>query len=149
MQPNKPVPMKKNPVLQMFADDFKKRKQLGKEIWRAEDAKRKLEQALHENIVNELLAYDMSDIERHFLNHKVRGVRIIETLVQHAMSDTYRQHNVIIDKRVQHFLFSKLNQNSIKPIIDSLNKTFASVLKFHLYERRLDAEFIKLKPSKE
>ncbi len=141
--------MKKNPVLQMFAKDFKRRKQLRTKIWRAEKSKRDLEHALHEKIVNELLAYDMSDVERGFLNYKVRGARIIETLVHHAMSDTYRQPKVLIDESVQRFLFSKLNQNRIKPTIDSLNKTFESVLKFNLHERHLDAEFIKPKPSKE
>jgi hypothetical protein len=141
--------MKNNPILHMFAGDFKKRKQLRTQIWRAEKSKRDLEHALHEKIVNELLAYTLSDVERHFLNYKTRGSRIIETLVRNAMSDTYRQHNVIIDKRVQGFLFSKLDQNNIEPIVDSLNKTFESVLKFNLHGRRLDAEFIKPKPSKE
>lgn len=141
--------MKKNPILHMFVDDFKKRKQLRTRIWRAEKSKRDMEHALHENIVSELLAYTMSDTERIFLNHKVRGVRIIETLVYHALSDTHRQPKVLIDKSVQRFLFSKLDQNSIEPIIDSLNKTFESVLKFNLYDRHVSAEFIKPKPPKE
>lgn len=143
--------MKNNPILQMFTKDFKKRKRLSNTISKAENSKRKLEEALCQQIIDELLAYNMPDNERSFLNHKVRGVRIIERLVKYAIEDIGISRGILIDKSLKSFLFLKLNQNNIRTFIDSLNKTFAPVIKINIYEHGyyLKAEFIKDIPPTE